>query len=214
MKKLFLILTFFTLQITAQSLDPQDKLGAWYMYGGSHKISEKFSAKTLAHFRFFDMGNDFQQLLIRVAGNYKINNTVNVSLGYAYFNTDATFGVDGGGIGESRIYEDVNVKHKTNKLGWAHRFRFEQRLLDSGLQNLIRYKLNLSHPISEKWSTYINNEIFFDFIGESYNSNWFGTGFKYKLNNAVKLQLGYQNISQNGGANFNRILIGIALNTK
>lgn len=213
MKKTTLfIFIFFTLQLVAQK-NPENQFGAWYMYGGSHKITEKISAKTLAHFRFFDMGNDFQQLLIRVAGNYKISKIVNASLGYAYFNTDATFGIDGGEVPESRIYEDINVNYKTNKLGWAHRFRFEQRLLDIGMRNLFRYQLSLSHPLDKKWSAYMFDEIFFNFSGKAFNQNWAGAGIKYKVSNAVKLQLGYMKILT-PNLDFDRLQLGISLSTK
>lgn len=208
---LTVILAFSILQISAQK-NPEKSLGAWYMYGGSHKIQGKFSAKTLAHFRFFDMGNDFQQLLIRVGGNYKINKTINATLGYAYFNTDSTFGVDGGEKGESRIYEDINVKHNITKLNLAHRFRFEQRLLEIGLRNLFRYQLAFSYPINKEWSTYLYNEVFLNFSGKTFNQNWAGLGVKYKLSETLKLQLGYMKIHNSKSANFDRIQIGISLN--
>lgn len=210
MKKLFIItVLLITTQIIAQK-NPEKSFGAWYMYSGSHKISDKFSAKTLAHFRFFDLGDDFQQLLIRVAGNYKISQKVNVSLGYAFLNTDSTFGLDGGEVNENRIYEDINVKYKTNLLGWAHRFRFEHRFLDSGLRNLFRYQIGFSHPINEKWSAYLYDEIHFNFSGKNFAQNWAGTGVKYKLSNTLKLQLGYMKI-YNPKANFDRIQVGISL---
>lgn len=71
----------------------------------------------------------------------------------------------------------------------------------------------MSHSIDEKWSTYIYNETFLDFEGEAYNQNWFGTGFKYKVSDIIKLQAGYQLINVNNVGNFNRIQLGIAITT-
>lgn len=210
-KTLIILISFFSLQISAQQAD--QTMGVWYMYGGSHQLSEKFAIKSLAHFRFFEFGDDFQQLLIRVAPNYKISKTVNVSVGYAYFNTDSTYGLDGGETPEHRIYEDINVKYKTNKLTWAHRFRFEQRLLEPEMRNLFRYQLGFSHPIDEKWSAYLYDEIFFNFSGKAFNQNWAGLGVKYKLSNTVKLQLGYMKIL-NTRTDFDRIQLGFSINTK
>ena len=65
-------------------------------------MSEKVSIKTQAQFRFFDIANDLQQLMLRAGANYKINNTFSAYLGYAFFNTDATFDVDGGDATERR----------------------------------------------------------------------------------------------------------------
>lgn len=212
MRKLFIISILFIATQAFSQKNPEKELGVWYMYGGSHKFSSKFSLKSLAHFRFFDFGDDLQQLLIRVGGNYKINNTLSATLGYAYLNTDATFGLDGGNVNEHRIYEDFNINHKLSELGFAHRFRLEHRFFDTNTSHWIRYQLALSHPLSEKWSTYIYDEIFFNFEGEAFNQNWFGLGFKYKVSKAVKLQFGYMNIATSR-QNFNRLQVGISLST-
>ena len=66
--------------------------------------------------------------MLRAGANYKINNTFSAYVGYAFFNTDATFDVDGGGVNEHRIVEDLNINYSHSKFGFAHRFRFEQRL--------------------------------------------------------------------------------------
>ena len=213
MKKIaFLFIILFTLKNVAQS-NPEKELGAWYMYNGSHQLSEKFSLKTMAHFRFFEIGDDMQQFIGRLGGNYKINKNLSATIGYAFLNTDTTFNLDGGDFNEHRIYEDFNVKHKISKLGFAHRFRAEQRFFNSQTGHFIRYQLGLSYPLSSKWSTYIYDEIFFDFDGEAYNQNWLGFGVKYKLSNAVKLQVGYMNISNDVSQSFDRIQLGVAINT-
>lgn len=215
MKKLLILVTLlFSISITAQLKNPEKSLGAWYMYNGSHKLSEKYSLKSMAHFRFFDMGNDMQQFIGRIGGNYKINKTLNVTVGYAYINTDGTYGLYGGNINEHRIYEDFNVKYKISKMAFAHRFRAEQRFFNSTTGHFIRYQLGMSYPISDEWSTFIYDEIFFDFDGEAFNQNWLGGGFKYKLNDAVKLKLGYQNMSINNGPTLDRVLVGLELTTK
>ena len=57
------------------------------------------------------------------------------------------------------------------------------------------------------------NEIFFDFDDEAYNQNWLGAGFQYKISKATKLKIGYQKIGVNNGGSFDRLLLGIAINT-
>ncbi|CAM1333792.1 DUF2490 domain-containing protein [Tenacibaculum aestuariivivum] len=192
---------------------PEDKLGVWYMYNGSHQFSTKFSLKTMAHFRFYEIGDDIQQFFSRLGVNYKINQNINTTLGYAFINTDATYNIDHGDINEHRIYEDFNIKHKINTLKLTHRFRAEQRFFNTTTSHFLRYQIVLSHPLNNKWETYLYNEIFFDFNGQAYNQNWLGTGFKYKISKAMKLKLAYQLISVNQGVNFNRILLGITINT-
>lgn len=213
MKKVFIALIFLcSINNFAQS-NPEKETGVWYMYNGSHQVSDKFSLKTMAHFRFFEIGNDLQQFIGRLGGNYKINQNLSATLGYAYLNTDGTFDADGGNVNEHRIYEDFNIKHKINKLSFAHRLRAEQRFFNSETSHFIRYQIGLSHPLNNKWSTYLYNETFFDFDDEAYNQNWLGAGFAYKISKSAKLKAGYQKISVNNGGNFDRILLGIAIST-
>ncbi len=213
MKKTVILLLFlFAINSYAQK-NPEKELGAWYMYNGSHKVSDKFSIKTMAHFRFFEIGDDMQQFIGRLGANYQFNKTISATIGYAYLSTDRTFEALNGDFSDHRIYEDLNVKHKLSDLGIAHRLRAEQRFFESRTGHFIRYQLGLSHPLSKKWSTYIYDEIFFDFDGEAYNQNWLGVGFKYKLSNIVKLQAGYMNISNDASRSFDRIQLGIAIST-
>ncbi|CAL2082139.1 DUF2490 domain-containing protein [Tenacibaculum sp. 190524A05c] len=209
---LALLALFVFCQINAQQ-NPEKELGIWYMYNGSHKISDKFSIKSMAHFRFFEIGEDMQQYILRFGLNYKIDNTLSATLGYAFLDTDTTFGLDGGTFGDHRIYEDLLANHKISKLSFAHRLRAEHRFFNSQTGHLLRYQLGLSYPIAEKWSTYIYDEVFFDFDGgDAYNQNWFGLGFKYQLSKVAKLQLGYMSININN-QNLDRIQLGIAIST-
>ncbi len=215
MKKTVIFLLFLVSINSYAQENPEKELGVWYMYNGSHKVSDKFSLKTMAHFRFFEVGDDMQQFIGRLGGNYQFNKTVSATIGYAFLNTDDldSYNVDGGDDNEHRIYEDLNVKHKLSNLGIAHRLRAEQRFFESRTGHFIRYQLGLSYPLSKKWSTYLYDEIFFDFDGQSYNQNWFGTGLKYKLSDVVKLQVGYMNISNDASRSFDRIQLGIAIST-
>lgn len=213
MKKIIFALTLlFSIKNIAQT-NPENKLGVWYAYGGSHKVSDNISLKTQAQFRFFDVASDLQQLMLRAGANYKLNNTFSAYLGYAYFSTDATFDVDGGDVPEHRLVEDININYKHAKFGIAHRFRFEQRFFSSNTSHWFRYQLGLNHPISKKLSAYIYDEVFLNLQGDTYSQNWFGIGLKHKVSNTLKLQLGYHHISLNGGANFSRVLAGFSIST-
>lgn len=211
MKKLIFTITFlFSFNIYSQNAE--DRLGAWYMYGGSHKVSEKLSVKSLAHFRFFEVTDDLQQLLIRVAGNYSFNKTINVSLGYAYLNTDATYNLSNGDTNEHRIYEDFNIKHQLSSLKFTHRLRLEHRFFETNTNHWIRYQIGLNHSITSKWSTYFFNEIFLNLQGKSFAQNWIGGGLIYKVSKIIKLKAGYLNVQQTN-IDFNRIQIGVIINT-
>lgn len=212
MKKiiLFSFFLFTSSYIMAQS-NGENELGVWYMYAGNFKVAEKYTIKSTIHSRMFNVGDDLQQLLVRHGLNYKINNTLSATLGHAYLLTDTTFDESGGGFHEHRIYEDFNIKHQISDLGFAHRLMLEHRFLPSTTRHWLRYQLSLSHPISEKWATYLFDEIFFNFDGESFAQNWLGLGLKYKLSDKVLLNAGYQKITMNT-SNFDRLRFGVALN--
>ena len=216
MKKYILFaIIIWSVNINAQTTlpNPVEELGVWYMYNGSHRVSEKFSIKSMAHFRFFEFGEDMQQFIGRFGTNYKINKTFGATLGYAYLNTDTSYEVDGGTFGDHRIYEDLLANHNMGSLKFAHRLRAEQLFFRSLSGHFIRYHLGLSYPLSNIWSTYLFDEVFFDFTGQSYNQNWLGAGVKYQLSKVVKLQLGYMSINTDAGQNFDRIQMGIAIST-
>lgn len=211
-KTVFLFIILFSLNCFSQK-NPEGQIGSWYMYNGSHLLSDKISLKSMAHFRFFDLANDIQQFIGRVGVNYKLNKNVSTTLGFAYLNTDATYGVNEGNVNEERFYQDLNIKHHLSKLGIAHRFRAEQRFFNETFGHFVRYQLGLNYPISNKWSTYIYDEVFFDFDDEVFNQNWLGAGVTYKASKEIKLKLGYQNIEINNGPQFDRVLLGLILTT-
>lgn len=211
MRKLTLISILF-LSLNSYSQTADEKLGAWYMYGGSHKLSEKWKAKSLAHFRLFETTKDLQQLLIRVGANYSFNKNISATLGYAYLNTDGTYAVDGGESNEHRIYEDLNINHKLAALKFAHRFRLEQRILETDTLHWIRYQIGLSYPITEKWTAFFFDELFLNLQGIGYAQNWIGGGFTYKATKSLQLKIGYMNIQQSN-IDFNRLQLGVVINT-
>ena len=213
MKKIIFLLSIFIFANTYSQSNPEKELGVWYMYNGSHKVAPKFSVKSMAHFRFFEIGDDLQQFIGRLGANYTFNKHFNVTLGYAFLNTDTSYDIDGGDFNEHRVYEDLNIKHNISKLTAAHRLRAEQRFFNAQTGHFLRYQLALGYPLSSKWSTYIYDEVFLDFEGEAFNQNWLGVGVKYKLSDQIKLQLGYMNIALDNAMNFDRIQIGIAINT-
>ena len=92
MKKLLLLLCFclFSLNNSAQN-SAKDKLGSWYMYNGSHKLSEKFALKTMAHYRYFELASEFQQSIYRLGINYKLNSKINFTAGISYADTDTEY---------------------------------------------------------------------------------------------------------------------------
>ncbi|WP_226789010.1 DUF2490 domain-containing protein [Polaribacter porphyrae] len=202
---------------TITSQNTSDKFGNWFMYNGSHKIAENWKIQTMAHFRYYELADNFQQEIYRLATNYSIHKKLNVSIGYSYVTTDVVFGSPDPIVYENRIYEDINYTNFINKLKIRHRFRFEHRFITANATNSeshwFRYDLNLNYPISKSWSVYVFNEIFFNMDkSKRFVQNWTGFGFLHKLNQSIKLNFGYQQIKLPNDLQ-KRLLLGIILNT-
>ena len=192
-------------------------LGNWFMYNGSHKVSEKWAVKTMAHFRYYEFANNFQQEIYRLGANYTLSKKLNVTLGYSYVTTDVLFGAPSATLFENRIYEDVNYTQFLKKLKIRHRFRLEHRFISTNASKntsqWFRYDINLNYPIAKSWSVYAFNEIFLNIDRpKRFVQNWTGFGFLHQINKALKLNIGYQEIKL-ANETQERVLLGLVLNT-
>jgi hypothetical protein len=64
------------------------------MYNGSHKLIEKYSPQTMAHFRYYEIASNFQQEIYRLGVNYKFNPKINLTLGASYSTGDLIRDID------------------------------------------------------------------------------------------------------------------------
>ena len=112
----------------------------------------------MAHFRYFELANEFQQEIYRLGANYKLNSTLNFTLGLSYVTTDFNYKVASNEIEEFRVYEDLNINSKLGKILARHRIRLEHRFIEnSSMSNWFRYDLTMNFPLFKSWS--ILNEI-------------------------------------------------------
>lgn len=217
MKHILLILSLILLSYKIQAQNSSDnKVGTWYMFNGSHKISEKFTIKSAIHFRYFEFITDYQQEIYRLGLNYKINPNTNFTLGSVYSITDNSYQQDLPDLYEYRFYQDLNIKDQWGNFGVKHRVRLAQRFKRQNFVNKtthrIRYGLFMNHPISKKLTTYIFNEIFIKFAKKTFGQNRTGFGFLQKLSNQMKLKIGYM-YTQFSTSKSQRLQLGIILNT-
>lgn len=215
--RLLLSIVCIGIMQTSFSQNSTDKIGNWFMYNGSHKIAHNWKIQTMAHFRYYELADNFQQEIYRLAANYTFHKKLNASIGYSYVTTDVVFGNPDPTVFENRIYEDINYINFIKKLKLRHRFRFEHRFITAqsvrSESHWFRYDLNLNYPISKNWSAYVFNEIFFNMDrSKRFVQNWTGFGFLHKLNQSLKLNIGYQQIKLSNEVQ-KRLLLGIILNT-
>jgi len=214
-KILILSLFLFSIKLQGQSA-PESKLGTWYMYNGSHKVSKKLKLTTSAHLRYYELATEYQQEIYRIGVNYNFNNTINVTGGGVYSITDTSYKESSENLYEYRFYEDINIKDNWSKVKVKHRIRLAQRFKRKNFTNevthRIRYGLFLNYPISKNWETYTFSELFIKFATNAYSQNRTGAGILKRINESLKVKLGYF-YTKFSSSDLHRLQLGIILNT-
>lgn len=195
----------------------EKQLGAWYMYFGTNRVTERLSIHTEAQLRHYEVAGNFNQLLLRTGLNYHINPSALATLGYGYIATDGTFeerptDTDSR---EHRIFEQFILKNSVWKVAIEHRYRLEQRLLDSGgdtdTQHRARYRLQLTLPLTTVLFLNFYDEVFLNLQDEVFGQNRAYAALGINLSSVCSLQLGYLK-NHFPDAAFDRLQIGIFFN--
>jgi len=122
----------------------EDQLGAWYMYFYNTKLGESnFGVQGDFQFRYWNLGNDMEQRLLRSGFTYSpTNSNVLFTLGYANIASGEPGESDATST-ENRIYQEVLMPHNVAKrIQLTHRFRYEQRWIpDQDLRTRYRYNI-------------------------------------------------------------------------
>jgi len=217
MKKILLLfLLFFTISNFAQEIG-DDQLGSWFMYFGANKVSEKVSIHTEAQFRYFGTGQNFNQLLLRTGVNYHINSDAIATLGYGYISTDGTFEEipEEVNIKEHRIFEQFILKNTVGKFKFEHRYRLEQRFINSAdrndTQHRARYRLQITLPLSAVFFLNFYDEIFLNLQDDVFGQNRLYGAIGAHVFKNTSVQVGYLK-NHFPSANFDRLQIGVFYN--
>lgn len=201
----------------------ESTLGAWYMYFGTHRLSNRLSLHNEAQFRYYNLGSNFNQLLLRGGINFHTSPNSIITLGYAYIDTDTSFSdfestpgaEQGRNIPENRIFEQFIKKHQWGGLAAEHRFRLEQRFITPGdtprTEHRTRYRLQLTKPINDRFFINTYNELFVNL-----QDDWFGQNRAYAalgahLDPTISLQVGYLR-NDFRGATFHRLQLALFWN--
>lgn len=192
MKKLLVILALclFFVETDAQEQGP----GNWLIYIGSKQLNSKWNLHHEIQYRNYNTLGDLEQLLIRTGLGYNIGSRSNVLLGYGYINSENFTGNvnDQFTVEEHRIFQQFITKQNIGSVSVQHRYRFEQRWIESNFRTRFRYFLSLNIPFrSSKYYLSAYNEIFLNGDGNVFDRNRVYGGLGYKLSKGIKLELGY-----------------------
>jgi len=181
---------------TAQSSD----FGNWLIYIGSKKLDSKWNLHNEVQYRNYDAVGDLEQLLLRTGVGYNLSeNNHNVLLGYGYINSENYVGDTSEKItvNEHRIFQQFTSKQNIGRVSLSHRYRFEQRFVESDFKMRLRYFLAFKVPLAKtdempsKLYVSAYNEVFLNTKSEVFDRNRVYGGFGYQLNKNVRIEAGY-----------------------
>jgi hypothetical protein len=184
----------------AQSQDSD--FGNWMIYIGNKKLNDKWNLHNEVQYRNYNAISDLEQLLLRTGLGYTFNEAKNnILLGYGYIlsenyagDTDEKISVN-----EHRIYQQFTSKQSIGKVKLNHRYRFEQRFVESDFKMRFRYFLGLNIALNNKENGknafYLSayNEIFLNTESSIFSRNRIYGGIGYKINKNIKIETGYMN---------------------
>ena len=196
----FGLVIFCCLCLPFSMTSQESDFGNWIIYFGNKQINEKWNWHHEVQYRNYDAVGDLEQLLLRTGIGYNLTeNNNNVLLGYGFIASENYNGDDKFSVNEHRIYQQFISKQKVGSVGISHRYRFEQRFIESDFRIRFRYFLSLNVPLCSqekkpsKWYLSAYNEIFLNGDSNIFDRNRLYGGLGYRLNKGVRFELGYMN---------------------
>jgi len=198
---LFLILLISFLK--PEIIYAQDSnLGNWLIYIGNKKINNTWNVHNEVQYRNYNAIGDLEQLLLRTGLGYNLTeNNNNLLIGYGYILSENYTGDSNNkvSVNEHRIFQQFTTKQNVGRLGLSHRYRFEQRFVESDFKMRFRYFLGFKLPIQYNEDgvspLYLSayNEIFLNTDSSIFDRNRVYGGLGYKFSKVLRLELGYMN---------------------
>ncbi|MCB0490237.1 MAG: DUF2490 domain-containing protein, partial [Cyclobacteriaceae bacterium] len=199
----------------------EDKLGAWWMYFGTTKVSNKLSIHSELQLRMYEPVSTFNQLLPRVGLNYHISSNAMATAGYAYIPTESyEKGSALSSSKESRIWEQFILRNTVGKFSFEHRYRLEQRWISSSgstrYRDRARYRLMITVPLSkpamEDKTIFlaVYDELFMNIDNSPFDQNRLYGALGYRLNKNLSFQGGYLR-HRLGALSYDRLQFGVFL---
>lgn len=128
-------LTLASAVLRAQTAGPRDVVAntnAWLMYLGDHAVASRWALHAETQVRRAELFDAWQQLLVRPGLIYTLTPNARVTAGYAFVRTWPYGGQPAAArFDEHRTWQQLQLGHATGRVAWQHRYRLEQRWVDT-----------------------------------------------------------------------------------
>ena len=177
----------------------------WEGYYNTINFNKKWSLLNDAQIRTRDWTNQWSQILVRSGLNYKINNHLSLTTGFAFFKNSQYNNKELFLKNEWRPWQEFSYQIKAGKINCSQRLRTEQRFLQQIVNNektndyqyifRLRYRFEFQIPLNENRfvilaanevlvnPAYLNNNLFFD-----QNRTIGGLNWRINFNSAIQFQ--------------------------
>lgn len=212
------VLIVATLPLDGQSRVTDQNVHGWFNYFGDHPIGDsRWGVHLEGQWRRHDVVRSWQQLLLRPALNFKVNETLMLSAGYGFIRSfpygdfPAPARTD-----EHRFWQQALLRYPIGKTGWSTRIRFEERFLDRVARQIgepkyrfedrIRILQQVRVPLTRRSYATAYNEVWFyvkPYVSNSaFDQNRAYGALGWQLNKDWRVESGYMNqaILQRNGA--------------
>ena len=190
----------FSMLFIAEFAQAQESdVGNWFIYFGNQKINKKWNWWNEVQYRNYNFAGDLEQLMLRTGVGYNLTeNNNNLLLGYAYIISNPYIAGtnEKTSTNENRIYQQFITKQNFGRVYIQHRYRLEERFLETDFRMRFRYFFSLNIPINkpviEKNSFYFSayNELFLYLDKPVFDRDRVYAAFGYGINKNLKIEAG------------------------
>ena len=149
---------FFSFPLLLKSQN--DIFGTWNILNIKYQYNSKIALFGEGQIRSLNFYNHFHYYEFKGGFQYQLDPSLNVGLAcgsYQTFKEGGNFELPKNN-NEFRLWPQIILSQKLNRLKIEHRYRAEFRFTSNGFRNRFRYRLGLSYPIIQKNS--LNTSIY------------------------------------------------------
>ncbi len=199
-KKYYFLSLILGLSVLSNPLFAQENdFGNWLMYFGTNKVADDWSIHSEIQYRNHTLAPvNIEQLLLRTGVNYHLSKSAILTLGYGYIAShDFDSAPKEPESVESRIFQQLILTNKVGRIKFEHRYRIEQRWVNSDYKNRVRYRLMAFIPINKPTITTgtvflgIYDEIFMNTKQTFFDRNRLYFALGYQFSKTTQVQVGY-----------------------